>query len=74
MILLVTHSSLKITVISQFIVGKFMDYKSYLFGIICLAVMIGIEMPIIVLINGKLNFLVNMSQNFINKIKRVKES
>ena len=51
-----------------------MDYKSYLFGIICLAVMIGIEMPIIVLINGKLNFLVNMSQNFINKIKRVKES
>ena len=59
LILLITHSSLKITVISQWLVGRWLDNeKSWLYGIACLVIMMVIEMPIIVLLNGKLNFLI----------------
>lgn len=71
LILLVTHSSLKITVLSQLIVGQFVNDHSWLFGISCLVVMILVEIPIIMLLNGKLEFLISRPKNvwFFKKIR-----
>ena len=71
LILLVTHSSLKITVLSQFLVGIFVNSSSWLFGISCLVVMILVEIPIIMLLNGKLEFLISRPKNvwFFKKIR-----
>lgn len=63
LILLVTHSSLKITVFSQFLVKRFVGDNSWLFGVACLAIIVGIEIPIIILLNGKMNFLIKKPQN-----------
>lgn len=59
LILLVTHSSLKLTVLSQFIVGNFMPDTNPMFSILCLGLLVIFEIPIIKLLNGKFNILVN---------------
>ncbi|MGO5281370.1 acyltransferase family protein [Bilifractor sp. LCP21S3_A5] len=74
LILLVTHSSLKITVLSQLLVGRYLNNeKSWLYGIACLAIMLGIEMPIILLLNGKLNFLIRRPKCFKLQRRTIQE-
>ena len=59
LILLITHSSLKLTVLSQEIWGHFHLINDLNFGLLCLITVIIMEIPLINLLNGKLNFLIS---------------
>lgn len=63
LILMVTHMSLMFTDVSRFVVSKIFDYSTEnpiypLLGIICLAIMIVMSIPVLYVLNGKLGFLI----------------
>lgn len=59
LILLITHSSLKLTVLSLEIWGHVSFINEFYCSLLCLITVIIIEIPLINLLNGKLKFLVS---------------
>jgi len=66
LILLITHMSLNLTNISIKIASSFVPLDSQVLGLMALAVMIVIEIPIIYLLNGPLLFLIKKPSCFLS--------
>lgn len=74
LILLITHSTLKITILIQSLVSIFIQKNSFFYGIICLVLLLIVEIPIIEIINKKMDFLINyknkLNSSIVKRINR----